>query len=111
MKGIVALIFGIIALVIIMGAAFAVIGLHEGLSVDEVVNKIFHKASESVHSDNSEGSGGIVSQSIEENSQQGEGSYRQENYADGGFRQFDTKTGELVGSSYQSDQAKLPSLE
>lgn len=37
--------------------------------------------------------------------------YRQVTYEDGGFRQFDTETGKLIGSSYESDQDKLPSME
>ena len=28
-------------------------------------------------------------------------------YRDGGFRQFDTSTGEMIGSSYDEDQEKL----
>lgn len=50
----------------------------------------------------------IVSESIQENYQQGDGSYyRQVEYKDGNFRQYDTKTGKLIGSSYDSDQGKL----
>ena len=37
--------------------------------------------------------------------------YREVTYDDGGFRQFDIKTGELIGSSYDSDQDSLPSME
>ena len=37
--------------------------------------------------------------------------YRQVTYEDGGFRQFDIETGKLIGSSYESDQDKLPSME
>lgn len=40
-----------------------------------------------------------------------EGKYREVTYADGGFRQFDIKTGELIGSSYAEDQNMLPNLE
>ena len=53
----------------------------------------------------------IVSEEILFNSQQGEGYYREVTYSDGGFRQFDVDTGELIGSSYDSDQDKLPSME
>ena len=53
----------------------------------------------------------IVSEKVKFNSQNGEGYYREVTYADGGFRQFDTQTGELIGSSYACDQDKLPNLE
>lgn len=46
------------------------------------------------------------------NSAQAEGvTYRKVTYDDGGFRQFDVETGELIGSSYDSDQDKLPKME
>ena len=53
----------------------------------------------------------IVSEEIKFNAQNGEGYYREVTYKDGGFRQFDADTGELIGSSYDSDQDKLPSLD
>ena len=53
----------------------------------------------------------IISETIKFNSQKGEGYYRQVEYEDGGFRQFDDETGELIGSSYKSDQDKLPNLD
>ena len=37
----------------------------------------------------------------------GEGYFREVTYKDGGFRQFDNATGELIGSSYDEDQEKL----
>lgn len=37
--------------------------------------------------------------------------YREVTYSDGGFRQFDVETGKLIGSSYVSDQEKLPKME
>ena len=37
--------------------------------------------------------------------------YREVTYDDGGFRQFDIITGELIGSSYDSDQDRLPKME
>lgn len=49
----------------------------------------------------------IKSVTYQENLQAGDGSYYKEvNYKDGNFRQYDTN-GELIGSSYDSDQAKL----
>lgn len=53
----------------------------------------------------------IVSEEVKFNSQNGEGYYREVTYSDGGFRQFDIESGELIGSSYESDQVNLPSLE
>ena len=53
----------------------------------------------------------IISEEIKHNHQSGEGQYREVRYEDGGFRQFDTETGELIGSSYESDQENLPSME
>ncbi len=53
----------------------------------------------------------VVSVEIVFNEQQGYGYYKQVNYKDGGFRQFDVDTGELIGSSYAEDQKYLPSME
>ena len=53
----------------------------------------------------------VVSEEVKFNAQNGEGYYRQVTYSDGEFRQFDVDTGELIGSSYDSDQDKLPSME
>ena len=61
--------------------------------------------------DDSSSDDDIVSEEIKFNAQNGEGYYREVTYRDGGFRQFDADTGELIGSSYASDQDKLPSLE
>ena len=55
--------------------------------------------------------GNIVSEEVKFNAQNGEGYYREVTYDDGGFRQYDTESGELIGSSYESDQDKLPSME
>ena len=53
----------------------------------------------------------VVGESVEFNYQNGEGYYRQVEYADGNFRQYDVNTGELIGSSFESDQQYLPSRE
>lgn len=53
----------------------------------------------------------IVSEEVKYNYQAGGGYYKEVTYRDGGFRQYDTQTGELIGSSYQSDQKYLPSME
>ena len=85
-------------------------------NVGDVVDKVSNVAS----SDSSSSSSGdsvvdkvsdIVSEEVKFNAQNGEGYYREVTYRDGGFRQYDTETGELIGSSYDSDQDKLPSME
>ena len=53
----------------------------------------------------------VVSEEVKYNYQAGGGYYKEITYRDGGFRQYDTQTGELIGSSYQSDQKYLPSME
>ena len=57
-------------------------------------------------SSSSSGSG-VSGGSTEYNGQAGGGYYYQINYKDGNFRQYDTKTGELIGSSFSEDQEKL----
>lgn len=121
MKGILLLIFCIIAAVLIIGGAAAVGIMHE-VGVDEfnadtikvIFDKITNRES-SVSSDSSSDSGNVISdivnEEVKENHQNGEGSYREVTYSDGGFRQYDTESGELIGSSYDSDQDKLPSME
>ena len=54
----------------------------------------------------------VVSEEVKYNGQADNGSYyREVTYSDGGFRQYDTSSGELIGSSYDSDQKNLPSME
>ena len=53
----------------------------------------------------------VVSEEVKFNAQAGKGYYKEITYKDGGFRQFDSETGKLIGSSYKSDQSKLPSME
>ena len=43
----------------------------------------------------------------EKNYQAGQGEFYEISYSDGNFRQYDKKTGELVGSSFDEDQEKL----
>lgn len=53
----------------------------------------------------------VVSVSDQENLQAGDGShYKEVEYADGNFRQY-SYDGKLIGSSYESDQDQLPSME
>lgn len=53
----------------------------------------------------------IVKEEIIKNGQEEGLTYREVTYEDGGFRQFDVESGKLIGSSYESDQDKLPSME
>jgi len=122
MKGFILAILAIIAVVIVVGGAAALHVMNEAgienvdsSSVGDIVDKVSNVAS-SDSSGSSEGSvidkaSDIVSEEVKFNAQNGEGYYREVTYKDGGFRQYDTKTGELIGSSYDSDQSKLPSME
>ena len=125
MKGFILLVIGIIVAVVVIGGISAVHFLNEaGAGVDDlnpdIINKVVDKVSNVESSGSSDSSSGgsaldkvgdIVSEEIKSNAQNGEGSYREVTYKDGGFRQYDTESGELIGSSYDSDQDKLPSME
>lgn len=50
---------------------------------------------------------GVSGGEVTHNYQGDGGEMYQINYNDGNFRQYDTKTGELVGSSFDEDQEKL----
>lgn len=65
----------------------------------------------SKNADNDAENSDIVSEEVKFNYQAGSGYYKQVTYRDGGFRQYDVDTGKLIGSSYQSDQKYLPSME
>ena len=122
MKGFILAILAIIAVVIVVGGATALHVMNEAgidnvdsSSVGDIVDKVSNVAS-SDSSDSSDGSvidkaSDIVSEEVKFNAQNGEGYYREVTYKDGGFRQYDTQTGDLIGSSYNSDQDKLPSME
>jgi hypothetical protein len=83
----------------------------------DTIKIIFDKLSGAHSSESSGSSSGssnvvdVVKEEVKQNYQNGEGSYKEVTYSDGGFRQYDTDTGELIGSSYDSDQGKLPSME
>ena len=125
MKGFILLIIGIIVAIVVVGGAAAFHFLNDvGIAVDEVnsdtignvVDKVSNVASSESSDSSSDGSvldkvNDIVSEEVKFNSQNGEGYYREVTYKDGGFRQYDTQSGELIGSSYESDQDKLPSME
>ena len=128
MKGFILVIIGIIVAVLVVGGAVAYHVMSEaGMGIDDVdsstVGKIADKVSNVASSDSSESSSDdsdssiadkvsdIVSEEVKFNAQNGEGYYREVTYKDGGFRQYDTESGDLIGSSYESDQDKLPSME
>ncbi len=127
MKGFILAVIVIIAAVIVVGGAAAlnvVKDVSDG-SVDgsSSVGRIIDKVSSVASSGSSKSSSGdsgktlledvsdVVSEEVKFNSQNGEGYYREVTYKDGGFRQYDVDSGELIGSSYDSDQKNLPSLE
>lgn len=49
----------------------------------------------------------IVKEEVYFNGQAGEGYIREVTYSDGNFRQYDSVTGELIGSSFEGDRARL----
>lgn len=127
MKGIILLGIVIIGAVIVGGGAAAYHFLNEaGVDVDDInsdtINDVVDKVSDAASSDSSSSddssdksvvdkASDIVKEEVKFNAQDGHGHYREVTYADGGFRQYDVDTGELIGSSYDSDQDKLPSME
>ncbi len=123
MKGFIVVVLGIIAALLIVGGAVAYSFMNElGVNMEDIdsntIDKIKDKvsnvasseSSDSQSASSSEGSD-IVSEVVKFNAQNGEGYYREVTYDDGGFRQYDTETGDLIGSSYKSDQGSLPSME
>ena len=125
MKGFILVILAIIAVVIVAGGAAALHVMSQaGIGIEDInpsnVGDVVDKVSNVASSDSSSSSSGdsvvdkvsdIVSEEVKFNAQNGEGYYREVTYKDGGFRQYDTETGKLIGSSYDSDQDKLPSME
>ncbi|WP_407374192.1 flagellar protein, FliL [Methanobrevibacter sp.] len=120
MKGFILVVIGIIAALLIVGGAVAYSFMNElGVNMNDidsnVMNKVKDKVSNVASSESSDSSqsGGsdIISEVVKFNGQKGEGHYREVTYKDGGFRQYDTETGELIGSSYDSDQENLPSMQ
>ena len=65
------------------------------------------QVSSSGSSSSSSSGSGVTGGGAEYNAQDGGGYYYQINYSDGNFRQYDTKTGDLIGSSFDEDQEKL----
>ena len=119
MKSFIVILLGIFVALLVVGGAVAYSFMDElgvnmeniDSNIEKISNKVSNVASsESSHSSSS-GDGDIVSEIVKFNEQNGEGYYREVTYKDGGFRQYDVDSGELIGSSYKSDQANLPTLE
>ncbi|WP_407415195.1 flagellar protein, FliL [Methanobrevibacter sp.] len=115
MKGLIIVVLVAIAALLVVGGAVGYTLIKEtsigdDASIDEVVDKVSSVAT-STGSDEASSDSDIVSEVVKFNAQQGEGYYREVTYKDGGFRQFDVDTDELIGSSYDSDQQYLPSME
>ena len=123
MKGFIVVVLGIIAALLIVGGAVAYSFMNElGVNMEDIdsntIDKIKDKVSNVASSESSDSpsassseASNIVDEVVKFNAQNGEGYYREVTYKDGGFRQYDTESGELIGSSYESDQGKLPSME
>ena len=108
------LILAVVAVILIAGGAFAFVFIDGIADIADGGNSgTFHKVADKVDqvtsSDGSSSDGGsdIVSEVVKFNYQAGDGWYREVTYKDGGFRQFDNASGELIGSSYDEDQEKL----
>ena len=128
MKSILVILLGIIAILVVIGGAVAFNVVNEISSGDvssDTLDKMMDKinsvtssqpdvktaSSDAGSGSQDSGDSNVVSEEVKFNHQNGEGYYREVTYNDGGFRQYDTKSGELIGSSYDSDQDKLPSME
>lgn len=119
MKGSVLILIGVVG-VLLIGGAFALTFVNEIADVADGGNSgTFHKIADKVEQatssgsqstnsgSNGDGDSNIISEIVKFNGQNDGGYYREVTYKDGGFRQFDNATGELIGSSYDEDQEKL----
>ncbi len=107
-----------VAAILLVGGAFAFTFMDKIANVADggdsgTFHKIANKVDQVTSSDSSSGATGndngdsnILSDIIKPNGQSG-GSYREITYKDGGFRQFDVDTGDMIGSSYDEDQKEL----
>ena len=119
MKNYVIILIGVIIALIIVGGAIAYTSMRnfqdEPVAVENNVSNATTVTSDSQsttsNSDRDSSGPSVVSEDVKFNKQAGEGYYREVNYDDGNFRQYDVDTGKLIGSSYDSDQDKLPSME
>ena len=108
MKSFILILLGIIVALLIVGGAVAYSFMNElGVNMDNIDSNTIENVKNNSASQDSD----IVTEVVKFNAQNGEGYYREVTYKDGGFRQYDTQSGELIGSSYSSDQANLPSME
>lgn len=119
MKNAIIVLIGIVIALLIVGGAVALntMGSNDNQQSDDADSAVEEetdtvKNATLVDDDTSSDSDrDIVSEEVKFNYQNGSGYYREVTYRDGGFRQFDTESNELIGSSYDSDQDKLPSME
>lgn len=123
MKSFILVLLGIIVALLVVGGAVAYSFMNElGVNMQDIdssdIENIKDKVSSVASSESSDSSSesqsadsDIVSEEVKFNAQNGEGYYREVTYKDGGFRQYDTESGDLIGSSYDSDQSNLPTLE
>ena len=117
MKSFILVLLGIIVALLLVGGAVAYSFMNElGVNMENIdsnsIEKIKYKVSNVASSESSQsGDSDIVSEEVKFNAQNGEGYYREVTYKDGGFRQYDKDSGELIGSSYESDQGSLPTME
>ncbi len=120
MKGFIVVILGIIVALLVVGGVAGYAVMSEASSdyggMGNLIHKILDKVSNVETSD--DGGSSVVSQvgdkvkeEVVESGQEPGLSYREVTYDDGGVRQYDINTGELIGSTYESDQDKLPSME
>lgn len=120
MKDSIKILLGVIVALVVIGGAFAAFNLMNDVakapadknsSSDNKTDDVKNATLTSNQTTSSDNDSDIVKEETKFNAQNGSGYYREVTYKDGGFRQFDSNTGELIGSSYASDQDKLPSLE
>ena len=119
MKNAIIVLIGIVIALLIVGGAVALntMGSNDDQQSDDADSAVEEetdtvKNATLVDDDTSSDSDSdIVSEEVKFNYQNGSGYYREVTYRDGGFRQFDTESNELIGSSYDSDLDKLPSME
>ncbi len=119
MKSFIVVLLGLIVALLVIGGAVAYsldnLGVNmeniDSNDIEKIKDKVSNVASSESSDSSSSGDSDIVSEVVKFNEQNGEGYYREVTYKDGGFRQYDTESGELIGSSYSSDQDSLPSLE
>lgn len=127
MKNYVIILIGVIVALVIVGGAVAYVSVQDSSHNNDTIkscipnitnatndNSTIKNTTSTIKNATSTSSSNepyVVSEVVKFNAQAGEGYYREVTYSDGEFRQFDNVTGELIGSSYDSDQDKLPSMK